>query len=55
MKTVSIVFHTRPKAIKMCPLVNELKRHSQINTIVYVACKHWQILKIFNIVQVRIC
>ena len=26
MKKVMLVFGTRPEAIKMCPLVNELKR-----------------------------
>ena len=26
MKTVMVVFGTRPEAIKMCPLVNELKK-----------------------------
>lgn len=26
MKTVMLVFGTRPEAIKMCPLVNELKK-----------------------------
>ncbi len=27
MKKVMLVFGTRPEAIKMCPLVNELKKH----------------------------
>lgn len=26
MKTIMLVFGTRPEAIKMCPLVNELKK-----------------------------
>ena len=29
MKRVFLVFGTRPEAIKMCPLVNELKMHSE--------------------------
>ncbi len=28
MKKVMLVFGTRPEAIKMCPLVNELKTHN---------------------------
>ena len=44
MKTVMLVFGTRPEAIKMCPLVNELKRHSEINTVVCVTGQHRQML-----------
>ena len=44
MKTVMLVFGTRPEAIKMCPLVNELKRHKEINTIVCVTGQHRQML-----------
>lgn len=29
MKKVMLVFGTRPEAIKMCPLVNELKKEKQ--------------------------
>ena len=29
MKKVMLVFGTRPEAIKMCPLVNELKRERE--------------------------
>ncbi len=29
MKKIMLVFGTRPEAIKMCPLVNELKREMQ--------------------------
>ena len=28
MKKIMLVFGTRPEAIKMCPLVNELKRRN---------------------------
>ncbi len=44
MKTVMLVFGTRPEAIKMCPLVNELKGHSEINTLVCVTGQHRQML-----------
>lgn len=36
MKKVMLVFGTRPEAIKMCPLVNELKGRSNIQTVVCV-------------------
>lgn len=39
-----IVFGTRPEAIKMCPLVNELKSRSGINTVVCVTGQHRQML-----------
>ena len=44
MKTVMLVFGTRPEAIKMCPLVNELKRRDIINTVVCVTGQHRQML-----------
>ena len=39
-----IVFGTRPEAIKMCPLVNELKTRPGIQTIVCVTGQHRQML-----------
>ena len=36
MKKVMLVFGTRPEAIKMCPLVIELKKHQDIETKVCV-------------------
>ena len=42
MKTVMLVFGTRPEAIKMCPLVNELKGRKNINTVVCVTGQHRQ-------------
>jgi hypothetical protein len=39
-----IVFGTRPEAIKMCPLVNELKSRKNIETIVCVTGQHRQML-----------
>ena len=44
MKTVMLVFGTRPEAIKMCPLVNELKTRESINTVVCVTGQHRQML-----------
>lgn len=38
------VFGTRPEAIKMCPLVNELKSRKDIETIVCVTGQHRQML-----------
>lgn len=39
-----LVFGTRPEAIKMCPLVNELKTRENIETIVCVTGQHRQML-----------
>lgn len=54
MKTVMLVFGTRPEAIKMCPLVNELKTRKNINTVVCVTGQHRQmldqVLETFNVV-----
>ena len=44
MKKVMLVFGTRPEAIKMCPLVNELKKRSGIETVVCVTGQHRQML-----------
>lgn len=44
MKKVMLVFGTRPEAIKMCPLVNELKTRNNIKTIVCVTGQHRQML-----------
>ena len=54
MKTVMLVFGTRPEAIKMCPLVKEFQKHSdKFNTIVCVTGQHRemldQVLTIFDI------
>lgn len=54
MKTILLVFGTRPEAIKMCPLVNEFKSRDTIKTIVCVTGQHRQmldqILKTFKVV-----
>ena len=44
MKKVMLVFGTRPEAIKMCPLVNELKSRSGIQTVVCVTGQHREML-----------
>jgi len=43
-KKVMLVFGTRPEAIKMCPLVKELKKRKNIKTIVCVSGQHRQML-----------
>lgn len=54
MKKIMTVFGTRPEAIKMCPLVNELKSRKDIETIVVVTGQHRemldQVLETFNII-----
>ena len=54
MKKVMIVFGTRPEAIKMCPLIEELKKSSKFETIVCVTGQHremlQQVLDVFSIV-----
>ena len=54
MKKIMLVFGTRPEAIKMCPLVNELKNRIGIKTVVCVTGQHRQmldqVLDIFNVV-----
>lgn len=44
MKKIMLVFGTRPEAIKMCPLVNELKKREQLKTVVCVTGQHRQML-----------
>ena len=44
MKKVMLVFGTRPEAIKMCPLVNELKSRKELETVVCVTGQHRQML-----------
>lgn len=50
---VMTIFGTRPEAIKMCPLVNELKRRKEIDCKVCVTAQHRemldQVLDIFNL------
>jgi UDP-N-acetylglucosamine 2-epimerase (non-hydrolysing) len=43
-----IIFGTRPEAIKLCPLINELKKHSSaFKTIVCVSAQHREMLDQF--------
>ncbi|MEE3462140.1 MAG: UDP-N-acetylglucosamine 2-epimerase (non-hydrolyzing) [Lachnospiraceae bacterium] len=53
-KKVMLVFGTRPEAIKMCPLVNELKTRKNIDVVVTVTGQHRQmldaVLEVFNVV-----
>lgn len=55
MKKVMLVFGTRPEAIKMCPLVNELKsRPDDFDVVVCVTGQHRemldQVLRVFGVV-----
>ncbi len=45
MKKIMVVFGTRPEAIKMCPLVNELKKNESFQTLVCVTGQHRDMLK----------
>lgn len=45
MKKIMLVFGTRPEAIKMCPLVKELKTRKNIETIVCVTGQHREMLQ----------
>lgn len=53
MKKVMLVFGTRPEAIKMCPLANELKKRKTIESAVCVTGQHRemldQVLKAFDV------
>lgn len=53
MKKVMLIFGTRPEAIKMCPLVNELRKRKSIETVVCVTGQHRemldQVLKTFKV------
>ena len=44
MKKIMVVFGTRPEAIKMCPVINELKTRNSIRTLVCVTGQHRQML-----------
>ena len=53
-KKVMLVFGTRPEAIKMCPLVNELKTRDNADVVVCVTGQHRQmldqVLEVFGVV-----
>lgn len=54
MKKIMCVFGTRPEAIKMCPLVNEMKKREGLEVVVCVTAQHRQmldqVLKTFEII-----
>lgn len=54
MSKIMLSFGTRPEAIKMCPLVKELKTRTNIEVIVCVTGQHRQmldqVLEVFNVV-----
>ena len=54
MKKIILVFGTRPEAIKMCPLVNELKRRQGLEVSVCVTGQHRQmldqVLEVFGVI-----
>ncbi|MGE4483486.1 MAG: non-hydrolyzing UDP-N-acetylglucosamine 2-epimerase [Oscillospiraceae bacterium] len=45
MKKIMVVFGTRPEAIKMCPLVKELKARPNVQIIVCVTGQHREMLR----------
>ncbi len=55
MKKILLVFGTRPEAIKMCPLVKELKKYpSDFETLVCVTGQHREMLdKVLDIFEVK--
>ena len=44
MKKIMVVFGTRPEAIKLCPLINEIKKRKQLQVVVCVTAQHRQML-----------
>ena len=53
MKKILIIFGTRPEAIKLAPVIAELKKQKTISTKVYSTGQHREMLKqvldIFNL------
>lgn len=53
-KKVMTVFGTRPEAIKICPLINEMKKREGLDVVVCVTAQHRQmldqVLKTFDVV-----
>lgn len=53
MKKISLIFGTRPEAIKLCPLVLALQRHPDFDPHVCVTSQHRQmldqVLKVFGV------
>ena len=44
MKKILLIFGTRPEAIKMCPLVPELKKRKSLKAVVCVTGQHREML-----------
>lgn len=55
MKTLLLVFGTRPGAIKMCTLVLEFKKHPDVfNTLVCVTGQHREMLdQVLNLFEIK--
>lgn len=54
MKKVMVVFGTRPEAIKMCPLVKELRVRKKFKTIVCVTGQHREMLdQVLNAFEIK--
>jgi len=53
MKKITLIFGTRPEAIKLCPLVHELRKHPEFDVKVCVTAQHRemldQVLQVFEI------
>lgn len=45
MKKVMLVFGTRPEAIKMCPIILELRKKTEIETVVCITGQHKEMLE----------
>lgn len=54
IRKILVVIGTRPEAIKMCPVIKELKKRTCFNTVVCVTAQHRemldQVLKVFDVV-----
>ena len=51
---VLVVFGTRPEAIKMCPLVLELKKNNNINCVVCLTGQHREMLRqVMDVFQIK--
>lgn len=50
---IAFVFGTRPEAIKMCPIANELKKHADVHTLIILSGQHKDmldpIMKVFGL------
>ena len=54
MKKVMVIFGTRPEAIKMCPLILEMKKRKELEVLVCVTGQHRQMLdQVLSIFGIR--